>query len=61
MIKIIKAGTRKKIECSECVAVLSYEAEDIETTAINQQNGWSDEQYITCPQCKTEILLMATR
>lgn len=59
MIKIIKKGTRKQIECSQCGALLSYESEDVKL--VNKANGWSDKEYITCPQCSNEIILMLTR
>ena len=60
MIKIIKAGTRKKIECADCGALLSYEEEDI-VVETNPENGWSDKRFIECPQCKSKIVLMAIR
>lgn len=60
MIKIIKAGSRKKIECVDCGALLSYEEEDIKT-ATNPENGWTDKRFIECPQCKSKIYISATR
>lgn len=60
MIKIIKVGSRKKIECVECGSLLSYEEEDIET-ATNPKNGWADKRFIECPQCKSKIYISATR
>lgn len=60
MIKIIKVGSRKKIECVECGSLLSYEEEDIET-ATNPENGWADKRFIECPQCKSKIYISATR
>ena len=33
MIKIIKPGTKKEVECTKCGALLSYdETEDVQTT-----------------------------
>lgn len=61
MIEIIKAGTKKKITCHECGAVLSYEDEDIKTET-NPQDRWNpDKQYIVCPQCDSVIVLKAVR
>lgn len=61
MIEIIKAGTKKKITCHECGAVLSYEDEDVKTER-NPQDRWNpDKQYIVCPQCNSVIVLKAVR
>lgn len=55
MIKIIKPGFLKETQCSKCGAVLSYdENEDVETYR-------KPVKYITCPQCKNEIVLKAVR
>lgn len=66
MIEIIKAGTKKKITCHECGAVLSYEDEDIKTERNplkeTPQDRWNpDKQYIACPQCNSVIVLKAVR
>lgn len=60
MIKIIKIGSRKKIECNDCGSLLSYEEEDV-ITATNPENGWADKRFIECPQCKSKIYISATR
>ena len=55
MIKIIKAGTRKKIECADCGALLSYEEGDIKVVN-NPENGLVHyNTFIECPQCKNKI------
>lgn len=62
MIKIIKPGTRKKIECEECGTVLSYEQEDVQTGAILTGPGSTgSKKYIVCPQCHYQIILEAIR
>ena len=66
MIKIIKLGTKKEVECTKCGALLSYdEKEDVQT---GKERSFSCYQYymrpyhyIICPQCKHEIVLDATR
>lgn len=68
MIKIVKPGTKKKIECDECGAILSYDVIDVETCKTDQSHfiGGCIEvkreyEFITCPQCKHKIILSATR
>ena len=59
MIKIIKPGYLKEIQCSKCGAVLSYdENEDVET---RYETYRKPVKYLTCPQCKNEIVLKAVR
>lgn len=67
MIKIVKPGTKKKIECDECGAILSYDITDIEKHKADE--CWTlggsivkrEYESITCPQCKHKIILSATR
>ena len=60
MIKIIKTGTRKQIECKECGCLFSYEEEDIRTKN-NRANSFDPlsvttyDKYIECPQCSAKI------
>lgn len=70
MIKVIKPGYRKEIECLKCGALLSYdEKEDIQketskTTVLSSCGRGSiahSEKYIICPQCKNKIVLNAVR
>ena len=62
MIKIIKQGTRKKIECEECGTILSYEQEDVQTGAVLiSPLSTGSKKYIVCPQCHNKIILEATR
>lgn len=69
MIKVIKPGYKKEIECPKCGAVLTYdEKEDVETQTLKTltdciELGFykSYKKYITCPQCKHEIILNQTR
>ena len=65
MIKIMRPGTKKEIECDKCGALLSYdEKEDVITsdaTIRMYKNSFPvfGERYffIICPQCKHEIKL----
>ena len=60
MIKIIKLGTKKEVECTKCGALLSYdEKEDVQTSKRRELSYYHF--YIICPQCKHEIVLDATR
>lgn len=62
MIKIIKPGTKKKINCESCGCLFSYEKEDIEIGNAHTLYPLATEiRYITCPQCKEKIELEATR
>lgn len=62
MIKIIKPGTKKKIECEECGTVLSYEQEDVQIgTVLISPVSTGNKKYIICPQCHYQIILEATR
>lgn len=66
MIEIIKAGTKKRVTCPTCGAVLSYD----ESTDVLKRG--SDplvmhgcfavaQEYINCPCCKQDIILKSTR
>lgn len=64
MIEIIEAGTKKKVRCNNCGALLSYEKSDVKTdqprvkTPFERGNGFTKEyEYITCPQCKKIVYL----
>ena len=63
MINIIKPGYLKEAQCSKCGAVLSYdENEDVETRYEKGMETYRKPvKYITCPQCKNEIVLKAVR
>lgn len=62
MIKIIKPGTITELRCYKCGCLFSYEKEDIEIKKVNTSDPLSMQyKYITCPQCKKEITLEATR
>ena len=58
MIEIIRPGTKKKIECDECGAILRYEQEDIQTgTVLVSPVSTGNKKYIVCPQCHYQIIL----
>lgn len=58
MIEIIKAGTKNRIECNNCGALLSYTVSDIkeEERYITQRETYT-QKYIICPQCNNKIVL----
>lgn len=49
MIRIIKHGNRRVIECENCGCVFSYEKEDVKTEQIGVNDFMS---YVQCPDCK---------
>lgn len=58
MIKVLRKGTRKQIECENCGALLQYEETDI----IKEELRFNEYvKYITCPQCFSNICVEATR
>ena len=61
MIKVLEHGIRK-ITCPSCKAKLQYEQEDIQE-AIKPAILGEDELYkfITCPDCKNEIILTSIK
>lgn len=72
MIKIIKPGYRKEVECIKCGALLSYdEKEDVQKEDVQKEEskisaggqGFAVNagRYIICPQCKNKIMLSAAR
>jgi Zn finger protein HypA/HybF involved in hydrogenase expression len=48
MIKILKRGTRKTIECEDCGCLFTYDEEDVDYYPLNFR-------HVICPQCKSEI------
>ena len=70
MIQVIQHGNKKRIECQNCGALLSYdEQEDVQkgtskTTVLSCSGKGSvtrSEKYIICPQCKNKIVIDAVR
>ena len=62
MIKIIKHGTRRITECTECGCKFSYENEDIEAIGLYSMDQLQTRKpYIVCPQCHKNITLTVTR
>ena len=62
MIKIIQEGTKNRVECDYCGALLSYDKDDAVETKYHLSNGFSStRKSITCPQCQNEIIMEETR
>ena len=61
MIKIIKPGTRQTTTCLNCGCIFSFEDEDIQKEDNFNHPMTRFRKIIKCPQCKTEIVLEATR
>lgn len=60
MIKIIKEGTRQTKECNNCGCIFSFDEEDTEERSYGGVlQGYK--KIIKCPQCKSDIILEATR
>lgn len=62
MIEIIKQGTKNRVECDNCGALLSYTLEDVksEERYITQRDSYT-QKYITCPQCMCKLVLEGAR
>ena len=62
MIEILKRGTKQIADCKLCGCQFSYEAEDIQRADTEQFLGAPiQKQYVICPQCKNEVVLIMTR
>lgn len=68
MIKIIKPGCKKEIECQKCGALLSYdEKEDVKNESVIMTRktcfdpSCGERSFIICPQCHNKVVLTATR
>lgn len=66
MIEIIEAGTKKKVRCNNCGALLSYEKSDIKEETVKTMMPLGDshkitKKYIKCPRCKENIYLSNVR
>jgi hypothetical protein len=58
MIEVVRKGSLKRIECSNCGSVLRYDAnEDIQTTEQKHELGTFTKKIIVCPECGCEIVL----
>lgn len=48
MIRVLKHGEKRTIECKECGCVFTYEKEDVTT----EQTGMNEYMsYVACPDC----------
>lgn len=71
MIKVIKPGFLKEVQCQKCGAILRYdEREDVIVEKIDIEDfnpalfgplNKYPTKYIICPQCKNKIVLNAIR
>ena len=58
MIEILYEGTKNRIKCTFCRALLSYQKEDIqEKECYRSQRDSYILKYITCPQCLSKNYL----
>jgi ribosomal protein S27E len=62
MIAIIKQGTKNRVECNNCGALLSYSVDDVkeEETYITHRDSYI-QKYIMCPQCNNKIILESNK
>lgn len=62
MIEVIRKGSLKRIECSNCGSALRYDAnEDVQRTEQKHELGTFTKEFIVCPECNKEIVLTQTR
>ena len=65
MVTVLKAGTRKKVTCPECGALLSYDVsldvikkiENVGTRPFSYLAYPRQKEYIICPQCNHEVVV----
>ena len=58
MIEIIQQGTKNRVKCTFCGALLSYQKEDIkEKECYTNQRESYFLKYIICPQCGQMITM----
>lgn len=60
MVIVLKEGTKKKVTCPECGALLAYDASSdvikkICNIGISPFAYPSEKEYIICPQCDHEV------
>ena len=62
MIEVIKPGTKNRVECNNCGALLSYSVDDIKLQEkyLSQRDSYN-EKYIMCQQCNERIVLERKR
>ncbi len=62
MIEVIMPGTKNRVTCDFCGALISYEVDDIKEkeTFFSQKESYF-QKCITCPQCKNLIILRSNQ
>lgn len=62
MVEIIKEGTKNRVECENCGALLSYSVDDIKENEqyIGQRTSYI-QKYINCLQCNNKIVFESQR
>lgn len=55
MIKILKEGTKRKVKCDGCGAVLRFDKSDVETEDVGYLADFVES--IHCPQCGHKIII----
>ena len=57
MIKILKYGTKRKIKCDGCGAVLRFDEPDIKSEEVGYGYCGGFVEFIHCPQCDHKIII----
>lgn len=62
MVEVLVPGTKNRMTCDFCGAILSYDKGDIKENErfLSARNSYF-EKYIVCPQCKYRNVLEAQR
>lgn len=62
MVKVLVPGTKNRMTCGFCGAILSYDKDDIKKNEkfLGAHNSYF-EKYIVCPQCQYCNVLEAQR
>ena len=57
MIKILKEGTKQKVECDRCGAKLRFDESDIKSELVEYGYCGGYVEFIHCPQCGHKIMI----
>lgn len=62
MVTVLKVGTKKKVTCPECGALLSYDVfldvvKKIANVGTSPFTYPMQKEYIICPQCDHEVVV----
>ena len=51
-MKVVKEGTKRRVECNECGAILEYIRSDVCSEQVHYQEY---AYYVVCPCCENKV------